>query len=68
VEQFDQAQSQIQALLSNLPSTGDTQGRNQLKGEISQIIAQLQKVETGTTVHSAAQTLIQQAQQTAQKL
>jgi len=68
VEQFDQAQSQIQALLSNLPNTGDTQGRNQIKGEISQIIAQLQKVETGTTVHSAAQTLIQQAQQTAQKL
>ncbi len=68
VEKFDQAQAKIQTLLSNLPSTGDVQGRNQIKGEISQIIAQLQKVEQGTTVYEPAQTLIQQAQQTAQKL
>ena len=68
VEKFYQAQAKIQTLLSNLPSTGDVQGRNQIKGEISQIIAQLQKVEQGTTVYAPAQTLIQQAQQTAQKL
>ncbi|MEB3227629.1 MAG: hypothetical protein VKJ27_04525 [Synechocystis sp.] len=68
MEKFDQAQTKIQALLSNLPSTEDRQGRNQIKGEMSQIIAQLQKVEPGTTVYEAAQTLIQQAQQTATKL
>lgn len=68
VQKLDQAETQIQALLSNLPNAGDAQSRNQIKGEISQIIAKLQKIEKGTTVYDAAQTLIQQAQQTAQKL
>jgi hypothetical protein len=68
VQKLDQAETQIQALLSNLPNAGDAQSRNQIKGEISQIIAKLQKIEKGTTVYDAAQTLIQQAQQTSQKL
>lgn len=68
VQKFDQAQSQIQNLLTNLPTANDAQGRNAIKGEISQIIAQLQKVEPGTTVYNQAQTLIRQAQETAQKL
>lgn len=65
---FDNAQTRIQDLLTNLPSTSDVQGQNQVKGEITQIITQLQKIEQGTTVYAPAQTLIQQAQQTAAKL
>ncbi|QHU99930.1 hypothetical protein [Synechocystis sp. CACIAM 05] len=66
--QFDQAQAQIQNLLTNLPASNDSQGRNRIKGEISQIISQLQKVQPGTTVYDQAQTLINQAQSRAQQL
>ncbi len=68
VQKFDQAQSQIQNLLTNLPTANDGQSRNVIKGQITQIIAQLQKVEPGTTVYGQAQTLIKQAQERAQQL
>ncbi len=68
VQVFDGAQGQIKALLTNMPDSGDTLGRNRLRGEIIQIISQLEKVEEGTTVHGKAQTLIQQARDAVRKL
>jgi tetratricopeptide (TPR) repeat protein len=65
---LEQAEAMIQALLSDLPNGRDAQTRNQIKGQISQIIALLQKVEQGTTVYDDAQTLIQKAQQASDKL